>query len=94
MSAQHALTATVGCALGKPPRGTDPHIWRCIMKGLATAYCTQCAKDRPYHYVPVNHWRQLLLTIFTMGLWLPIWLAMVFCPTKVCNQCGGPIWHR
>jgi hypothetical protein len=56
------------------------------------AHCPQCKKDVGYHYDPINHGKQLLLTIFTLGLWLPIWLAMAFCPTKLCNKCNGPIW--
>ena len=62
---------------------------------MATAvavYCGRCRKDVQHHYDPVNHWKQLLLTIITLGLWLPIWLCQVFGPTKLCNECGGPIW--
>ena len=63
------------------------------MESFETVYCSRCKKDVPYHYDPVNHWKQLLLTIMTCGLWLPIWICMVLSPTKLCNQCDGPIWR-
>lgn len=62
------------------------------MERVETVYCSQCKKDVQYHYDPVNHWKQLLLTIFTLGLWLPIWLCMALGPTKLCNECDGPLW--
>jgi hypothetical protein len=57
-----------------------------------TAYCRRCRKQVGYHYDPVNHWKQLLLTIGTVGLWLPMWICMAFSPTKLCNDCNEPIW--
>jgi hypothetical protein len=57
-----------------------------------SAYCKQCHKDVLYHYEAVNHWKQLLLAVMTLGLWLPIWFCMAFSPTKMCNECDGPIW--
>ena len=57
-----------------------------------TVYCNHCKKDVRYHYDPVNHGKHLLLSIFTLGLWLPMWLCVTFRPTKLCNECGGPLW--
>jgi hypothetical protein len=62
------------------------------MATAGTFYCGRCRKDVPYHFDPVNHWKQLLLTVVTLGLWLPMWLCVVFCPTKLCNQCNEPMW--
>ena len=62
------------------------------MESVKTAYCSQCKKDVQYHFAPINHWKQLLLTIFSLSLWLPIWLCMTFGPTKLCNECDGPLW--
>jgi hypothetical protein len=62
------------------------------MESVQTVYCSKCKKHVPYHYDPINHGKQLLLSIFTLGLWLPIWFCMVFSPTKLCDQCGGPLW--
>ena len=63
------------------------------MEPMKTAHCSQCNKNVPYHYDPVNHWKQLLLTVFTLGLWLPMWISLAFRPTRLCNECGGPIWR-
>ncbi len=62
------------------------------MKNPETVFCEQCKKNVSYHYTPVNHVKQLLLSIFTLGIWLPIWLGMVYCPTKICDECNGSIW--
>lgn len=62
------------------------------MSNPVTVYCGHCKKQVPYHFDPVNHWKQLLLAAITLGLWLPIWLCMVFSPTKLCNECNGPLW--
>ncbi|OHB79525.1 MAG: hypothetical protein A2V98_05135 [Planctomycetes bacterium RBG_16_64_12] len=57
-----------------------------------TVYCGRCKKHVSYHYDPVNHWKQLFLTVFTLSMWLPMWLCLTFCPTKLCDECGGPLW--
>lgn len=57
-------------------------------------YCNECKKNVGYHYDPVNHWKNLAITIFSFGLWLPIWLLMTFAPTKICNECNRPIWDK
>ena len=62
------------------------------MESTGTVYCNQCRKEVHYHYDPVDHWKQLLLAIFSLGLWLPIWLCMVWRPTRLCDKCNGPLW--
>jgi len=62
------------------------------MANPKTVLCPRCKKKVQYHFDPVNHRKQLLLTIFTLGMWLPMWLAVAFSPTKLCNECGGPLW--
>ena len=64
------------------------------MELATTVYCDRCEKVVQYHYDPVNHWQQLVATVLTVGLWLPMWLIMTFAPTKLCDDCGGPIWHE
>ena len=56
-------------------------------------FCNRCKKDVLYHFEPINHFKQLLMVVFTLGLWLPMWLYMVAGPTKMCNECNGPIWN-
>lgn len=62
------------------------------MKKSETAFCENCHKNVSYHYTPVNHAKQAFLVVITLGLWLPVWLCMVYCPTKMCDACQGPIW--
>ncbi|MFA7231591.1 MAG: hypothetical protein WC071_10005 [Victivallaceae bacterium] len=56
-----------------------------------TVYCKNCHKEVSYHCENIDHWKQLLITILTCGLWLPMWL-MAISPTKICNTCNEPIW--
>lgn len=63
------------------------------MATALTVYCSRCKKDVSYHYDPVRHGKQLLLSILSCGLWLPVWFCMTFSPTKLCNECGGPLWR-
>ena len=64
------------------------------MEPSNTVFCENCNRSVHYHYDPVNHWQQLLLTIFTLGLWFPIWLSMAYGPTKLCDECGEPLWGQ
>lgn len=57
-----------------------------------TIRCNHCGKMVEYHYDPINHRKNLILTIISVGLWLPIWLSLIFSRTKVCNVCNNPIW--
>lgn len=62
------------------------------MNKKQTVHCSHCQKTVGYHFDPVNHWKNLFLTILTFGLWLPMWLSSVFGPTKMCDECHEPIW--
>ena len=55
-------------------------------------HCDHCAKDVEYHYDPLNHWKHLLFSVCTLGLWLPFWLFATLSPSKLCNQCGNHLW--
>lgn len=57
-----------------------------------TVYCRHCEKQVGYHFEPVNQWKNLLISVITFGLWLPMWLIMIFGPTKICNECNAPLW--
>lgn len=52
-------------------------------------YCKRCARDIMCERPDTNHVLHLLLSVFTAGLWLPIW---VLCSIKIggwrCLQCG------
>ena len=62
------------------------------MASAGTVYCSHCKKEVYYHFDPVNHGKQLLLTIVSLGLWLPVWLCMALSPTKLCDECDEPLW--
>ncbi len=59
-----------------------------------TVHCDTCGKQVSYHFNPVNHWKNLFITILTFGIWLPMWLIMTFSPTKMCDECNEPIWDN
>jgi len=59
-----------------------------------TAYCNNCKKPVTFHYQPVNHLVQLIATLFTVGMWLPIWITMTFMRTRLCDECNNPIWKN
>ncbi|MFH1378191.1 MAG: hypothetical protein ABIH86_05525 [Planctomycetota bacterium] len=63
------------------------------MSDQQTVRCNHCGKTVGYHFDPINHKKNLFLTIVSFGLWLPIWLSMAFSPTKICNECKKPIWE-
>lgn len=63
------------------------------MQPRTTAFCNRCKKDVPYHFNSIDHTKQFLLTLASLGLWLPMWLCMTFSPTKMCDQCDSPIWE-
>lgn len=56
------------------------------------AYCNHCQKNVTCHFDPVNHGMNLLLTVLTCGIWLPMWLIAIFNPTRICDVCNEPIW--
>ena len=56
----------------------------------ATCMCYRCGRPVPFHYEKINHRQQLFLTLFTLGLWLPIWLFDIIARTKICDVCGKP----
>lgn len=53
-----------------------------------TGYCNHCQRKVTFHIEPVNHLKQLLFSIFTLGLWLPIWLLVALVKTRICDVCG------
>ena len=54
-------------------------------------YCSDCDADRPCFPIPSKHMGHFLLTVFTLGLWSPGWLAMTLYhrarPYR-CMSCG------
>lgn len=44
-----------------------------------------------YRTAPINHTFHLLATVFTCGLWLPVWLAVMVFKKKVPETIWVPI---
>lgn len=59
-----------------------------------SVYCAHCKKEIAYHYDPVNHGKHLLFSILSLGLWVPLWVCVTFAPSKICDECGQPIWSE
>ena len=55
----------------------------------ASGYCTHCQKQVLIKRKGTNHILHLLLTLFTGGIWLIVW---ILCAVKVggwhCSRCG------
>lgn len=62
--------------------------------GIKTAgkYCNHCQKNVMAQKNTPNHLLHFFLAIFTLGLWIPIWILIsVFNVGGYrCTQCGGP----
>lgn len=56
-----------------------------------TLYCSRCKCEVTYTVAPLDHKKELMRTIITCGIWLPMWLLMSFARTRTCNQCGNAI---
>lgn len=63
------------------------------MDSRKTVFCPKCNKDVSFHYPKVNHLTQLLITVISCGLWLPMWIASYF-PSKTCDECDSVIWEE
>ena len=63
------------------------------MVNETTCFCKHCNKTVAFHVEPISHGKQLLLSILTLGMWLPMWIGMVLSPTKLCDECNKPLWE-
>lgn len=58
-------------------------------------YCEDCDAPRKLERPTANHVVHLIITIITMGLWLPVWLmACVRFGGWQCSTCGGKDVHK
>ena len=57
-----------------------------------TLLCSWCGKEVSFHMEKVDHRKELIRTIATLGLWLPLWLCLTAASkTKICDECGNAI---
>jgi len=53
-------------------------------------YCNNCKKDVYTKTVTTNHAMNFIMTIVTMGLWLPVWFLLAATQnTEVCGKCNS-----
>ncbi len=57
-------------------------------------YCSHCKEKVAWHVQQVNHKQHFLLTLFTLSLWAPIWLAMTVIKTKCCDKCSNILYEE
>ena len=51
--------------------------------------CTSCGVPRMHVQRKANHFFHLLLTVLTVGFWIPVWvLVSVFQARPQCMTCG------
>ena len=55
---------------------------------IAKGKCSQCGTVK-IEVQKTNNILHLLLSVFTSGLWLPIWLFSSFFQMAKCSICGG-----
>lgn len=58
------------------------------MTATKKAYCPNCRKETELQKEDRNLALNLFLTVCSLGLWLPVWLAIVLMPKQqVCSVC-------
>lgn len=51
--------------------------------------CTSCGAPRMHVQRKPDHFRHLLLTVLTIGFWIPVWLLVgIFQARPKCMTCG------
>jgi hypothetical protein len=53
-------------------------------------HCRHCQKKTPHLEPATSHVLHLLLSILTLGLWVPVWIlsAIANSSQKTCGVCG------
>ena len=55
---------------------------------MARRYCPHCKSSGP-STGGANHILHLLISLCTLGFWVPIWIACALFPAYHCNRCGS-----
>jgi len=57
-------------------------------------YCNHCKEKVTWHIEPVNHQQQFFLTLFTLGMWAPIWIALTLMKIRCCDKCNATLYDE
>jgi len=59
------------------------------MPQISSRYCPACDRQRSAEWSGPNNVLHLVLTLFTAGFWLWVWLALLLFTGKwTCRECG------
>lgn len=60
------------------------------MTDLEMKHCTRCAQETQHLKPSTSHVLHLLLSLITLGIWLPIWLLVALSNSSQgqCTKCG------
>lgn len=61
------------------------------MRKLEKAWCDECYRYRCGERVSPHVLAHSLMLVISFGLWLPIWLHVIFKPHYRCRFCGSRI---
>ena len=59
------------------------------MGRLTRAYCKVCRDYRPCEWDRHSHGLHLMLSLLTLGLWVPVWLLIALSGKRRCRECGS-----
>ncbi len=57
----------------------------------SSVWCKRCGQYRQGVRQGANHVLHLLLSVLTLGWWIPVWILICICGTTAgwrCSQCG------
>lgn len=55
---------------------------------ISRGYCPQCDEMVVAEVRSPSHLIHFVVTIFTAGLWFPIWVVLALSPESNCRRCG------
>ena len=67
--------------------GTDHDVFQHVAATVGLKLCTRCGVETMHVQEGPNHVLHLLLSVFTIGIWLPVWVLVGFLGGRW--RCGG-----
>ncbi|MDX6649592.1 MAG: hypothetical protein QOJ97_1543 [Solirubrobacteraceae bacterium] len=59
----------------------------------SSGYCNHCQQPRPFSKNAPNHVLHFVVSLFTVGLWIPVWIVLsvkAAGSSAICTACGLP----